>query len=90
MVRRSTNPPIYRQVVKVTQDYLGPAAERFVGRQIETHLNKKPEELTREDIKKLSDWLKIAIALLTDDGKIVESYVHDLLAIGTNNHKATT
>lgn len=72
---------LYPQVVKVTQDYLGPAAERFIARQIETHLKKKPEELTKEDLAKLIDWVKIAIALLTEDGKTVDDFTESLLKL---------
>ncbi|HVE80946.1 MAG TPA: hypothetical protein VNA68_02285 [Candidatus Dormibacteraeota bacterium] len=72
---------LYSQVVEVTQSYLGPASERFIARQIETHLNKKPEELTPEDLAKLVDWVKIAVALLTEDGKTVEAFTQSLLAL---------
>jgi hypothetical protein len=72
---------VYKKVVDVTSSYLGPAADRFISRQIETHLNKKPNELTREDIYKLTDCVKVAIALLTGDGKIVDSYTQSLLEL---------
>ncbi len=73
---------LYKQVVKITQDYLGPAAERFVTRQIETHLQKQPEDLTKKDLVQLVDWLKIAIALLTEDGKMVDDFANSLLKLG--------
>lgn len=73
---------LYRQVVKVTQDYLGPAAERFVSRQIQTHLHKQPDALTEKDLVALVDWIKIAIALLTEDSKMVDDYARTLLALG--------
>jgi hypothetical protein len=72
---------LYSQVVSITTSYLGPAAERFIARQIQTHLNKQPDELTKQDLAKLVDWIKIAIALLTEDGKVVEEYSASLMAL---------
>ncbi len=72
---------IYDQVVDVTYEYLGPAAERFVAREVEAHLGKKPEELTKEDVAKLLDWSRLAIALLTEDTKMVDDFSESLLAI---------
>lgn len=77
--------PIYHQVVNVLYDYLGPAAERFVDREIEAHLGKKPEQLTKADVEKLHDWSKLAIALLTEDQQIVDNFSQSLLAITEKN-----
>lgn len=78
---------IYRQVVAVTYDYLGPAAQRFVDREIKAHLGKKPQDLTKTDVVKLVDWSKLAFALLTEDAKMVDDYAKSLLAIAKNNRK---
>ena len=40
----------YEKIVDITRDYLGPAASRFVIRQINTHFHKSPEQLQRTDI----------------------------------------
>ncbi len=72
---------VYDEVVKVVYAYLGPAADRFVEREIKAHLGKKPEELTREDVIKLHDWSKLALALLTEDTKMVDDFSKNLLAI---------
>jgi hypothetical protein len=66
------------QVLEISQDYLGPAADRFVERQIATHLKKKPEKITRQDIYKLIDWIKLSFALLTNDTVMVEQYAKRL------------
>jgi hypothetical protein len=66
------------QVLEISQEYLGPAADRFVDRQISTHLKKRPEKITREDIHKLIDWIKLSFALLTNDTGMVEQYVKRL------------
>jgi hypothetical protein len=70
---------LYSQVVEVTQDFLGPASEQFITRQIEAHLKKKPEDLKTEDLEELAKWIKVAIALLTEDGATVESYTASIM-----------
>ncbi len=74
----STVDDYFLQVVKVTQHYLGPAAERFIRRQIEFHLQKPPETLTKTDISKLTSNVSIALGLLVDDKRIVEEAVSEL------------
>ena len=78
---------LYHKVVAITTDYLGPAAERFITRQIRTHLNKDPSELTEEDLAKLVDWLKVAIALLTEDGKMVQDFADSLMTLAKKSTK---
>lgn len=69
---------LYDQVVKVTHIYLGPAADRFISRQVENHLHKSPEDISQKDLLQLIDWIKIAVSLLTDDSEIVEEYAAQL------------
>lgn len=63
---------LYQQIVGVTQDYLGPAADRFVARQIESHLSKQPHEVTQEDVPRLVEWVRVSLAMLTKDKSMVE------------------
>lgn len=69
---------LYRQVVDVTYEYLGPATDRFVTRQIRNHLHKDPEELKKEDLKRLIDWISIAVSLLSNDDELVSQYIASL------------
>jgi hypothetical protein len=64
---------LYAEVVDITYDYLGPAADRFVTRQIRSHLGKAPEELKKRDLRDL-----IAMSLLTDDDQLIAKYISDL------------
>lgn len=80
---------LYKKLVQVTTDYLGPAAERFISRQIETHLHKTPDQITPEDIVKLVDWVKLAVALLTEDSKMVDDFTKSVLELGNPNGKST-
>lgn len=63
---------LYEQVISVTQEYLGPATERFITRLINAHFDKNPEELKAKDIPKLSEWIKVSLGLLTDDKALVD------------------
>lgn len=69
---------LYDQVVQTTYDYLGPAADRFVARQIRNHLGKAPEELQKQDLRRLIDWISLAMALLSDDQELVAHYIADV------------
>lgn len=69
---------LYEQVVRVTNVYLGPAADRFITRQIENHLDKPPEKMSQDDLLKLIDWIRVAMSLITEDGDIVEEYTEQL------------
>lgn len=72
---------LYDKVVDVTRQYFGPAAERFVSRQISSHLHKRPEQLQAKDLAALIDWIGLTMALLIEDQSIINHYVADLTAL---------
>lgn len=82
---------LYKRVVRITHIYLGPAADRFIARQVENHLHKNPEKLTAGDLEHLIDWIRVAVSLLTDEADIVEEYIlqlHRLIEpLPQHNHK---
>lgn len=69
---------LYDRVVQITRIYLGPAADRFIDRQIQNHIHKEPSSLTAADLVQLIDWIRVAVSLLTDDSDIVEEYITQL------------
>ena len=71
----SHQPILYDKLIRLTHVYLGPAADRFISRQIQNHLNKEPRDLTREDLLQLIDWIRVTVSLLTDDNEVVEEYI---------------
>lgn len=89
MTAERTKTSLYERVVDVTADYLGPAAERFIDRQITSHLKKEPEQLKAKDLVKLIDWIKLSFALLTDNKRMVDEYINRLLNLA-NNSKSTS
>lgn len=74
---------LYDETVKVCEEYLGPAGERFIRRQISTHLGISPESLEKRSLPKLVNWSSMAFALLTNDAQDVESFTRDLLALSS-------
>ncbi len=72
---------LYDDVVTITYDYLGPAADRFVVRQIRNHLQKDPNELQRKDLRQLIDWIQLAMRLISDDSETIDNYMADLEAL---------
>ncbi len=69
---------IYNKVVNTSIEYLGPAAERFIRRQITTHLEKRPEDITAKDLQELTSWVKLTFALLTENQELVDAFANDL------------
>jgi len=69
---------LYKQAVDISSEYLGPSAERFIGRQVANHLKKDPERLTKQDMPRLIEWVRVTFSLLTDDQELIESFVADL------------
>jgi hypothetical protein len=82
------NQYIYESVVGITHDYLGPAADRFIARQVHNHLHKEPEKITKEDLSQLVDWIRVAVSFLTDDTQIVEEYIEQLQQLSRGATKA--
>ncbi len=80
----SSGSTLYDRVVQTTHVYLGPAADRFIARQVQSHLHKPPEKLTKDDLLKLIDWIRVAVSLLTDDGEVVEEYIEQLQKLSTD------
>jgi hypothetical protein len=77
-MKSSVDPILYDKVVRITNVYLGPAADRFIARQVQNHLHKPPEQLSATDLLSLIDWIRVTVSLLTDDTKIIEEYAAQL------------
>jgi hypothetical protein len=75
----------YQKILAITEDYLGPAATRFVNRQIASHLNKAPEELQRNDLHMLALRIRSGLVVLTRDQRIVDEAFRRLNDIENHN-----
>jgi len=78
MTERPHSIPLYEQVIRITHVYFGPAAERFIARQVNNHLHKAPEMLNADDLANLIDWIHLAVSMITDNTEIVEEYTSQL------------
>lgn len=72
---------LYDNIVMIVENYLGPAAPRFVDRQIQFHLSKAPAEISPEDVPRLVEWIKISLALLTDNQATIEECAQRLISL---------
>lgn len=75
------NSDLYDYIVSVTSDYLGPAAQRFIDRQIQNHLDKEPHELTLRDLPELVDWIRVSVAFLTEDRQLIDDLTKKLRSV---------
>lgn len=71
-------PGLYEKVTFITEEYLGPATERFLVRQITFHLGKTPQELQMGDLPKLIEWAKVTLGLLTEDRDMIEEFAEKI------------
>ncbi|MDL2363019.1 MAG: hypothetical protein QFB86_01395 [Patescibacteria group bacterium] len=65
---------LYNDITKISEDYFGPAAPRFVSRIITNHLGKRPEDVTHKDVPELLTWMKLTMAMVTDKPEVVREF----------------
>lgn len=87
MVEPDPNMPLYDRVVRITHVYLGPAADRFISRQVQNHLHKEPQDLSSKDLGMLIDWIRVAVSLLTEDSELIEEYTNQLQSLVAKPHR---
>ena len=71
----------YNRIVEIASDYLGPAASRFVTRQISSYLHKTPEELEKKDIQMLAIRIRSGLVVLTKDKRTVDEAFQRIVAV---------
>jgi hypothetical protein len=71
MVNEAT---LYDNVTEIAEDYFGPVAPRFMSRLITNHLGKTPETITPADLPELTEWVKLTVAMLTDDQSLIKEF----------------
>ena len=72
---------LYDEMINIAQDYLGPAAGRFMSGQIQSHLGIEPTQITPEDIAKLEDWLRVSLALISTDTASINDFVSRIMQL---------
>jgi len=61
-----------KRIISVAEDYLGPSAERFIARQITTHLNIEVGAFSVDKLGELSQWVELSASLLIEKAKAKE------------------
>lgn len=82
-------PRLYDQIVIITAEYLGPAADRFLYRQVTNHLGIPPTALNKTDLQKILTWIQLAMTILTNDEQLVDEYMEQLKELVGNDKKLT-
>jgi hypothetical protein len=77
---------LYTQIVKVSEEFLGPAGERFVSRQIETHLSIQPQAIQPKHLPELVEWIRLTFTMITNDSKMVNDFANGVLHLTSNQH----
>ena len=80
---------LFDRVVDITRVYLGPAADRFIARQVQNHLHIEPQALSSADLSVLIDWIRVAVSLLTEDNEIIEEYTTQLQELAAPPRRAS-
>lgn len=63
---------LYDDVVEVAKPYLGPAAERFVRRQITGHLDTEEAQLAAHHLEELARWCYVSGKLIMAEDEAQE------------------
>jgi hypothetical protein len=66
------NNELVARVVAVADPYLGAGADRFVARQITSHLNTTIEQFDASKLDELAGWVELSASLLIDKTKAKE------------------
>ena len=82
---KTTN--LYEDVISVTHDKLGLAADRFVARQIRSHLQRDPKTLQPDDLRNLMDWIELAMRTAHSDQQVIDQYMEDLETLAQRANK---
>ena len=64
--------PLYNDVVGAARPYLGPAADKFISRQISQHLSIQSDQLAGQHLEELSKWCFISGKLVMAEAKAQE------------------
>lgn len=73
----------FYKVVSVAEEFLGPAAERFVRRQVEFHLSKNPKDLTSKDVLKLSRTFGTSLGQIVKSDEMIKRAVKKIEMIAS-------
>jgi hypothetical protein len=71
---------LYDDAVKLATGFIGPMGQKFIDRQLATHLSIGPAQLTHDKLAELSKWC-LASARLVIDEKQATTFSEKILAL---------
>ncbi len=80
---------LYTDIIKISEEFLGPAGERFIRRQVETHFAIRPEQVQLKHLPELANWSRLMLAVITNDTKVIESFTNRLLQLADKQSPKT-
>ena len=69
---------LYDDITRISEDYFGPVAPRFISRIVANHLNKKPDQVKPKDLPGLINWIQLSMAMVTDETDTINEYIDRL------------
>ena len=63
---------LYDDAVKLAKEYIGPAGQKFIDRQISSHLSIEPAQLAAGNMAELAKWCLSSGKMLIGDDKAAE------------------
>ncbi len=60
---------LYQNILTISEKYLSKDAQKFLDRQIDSHLKKSPGEIVPEDRAELAKWCMVSASLLVGKAK---------------------
>ncbi len=71
---------LYQDILNICETYLSDDSQRFLDRQITTHLKKSPETIVPKDAIELAKWSQVSGGLLLGQNK-AEEMAKEILAL---------
>ncbi len=62
----------FSKIVEVIRNYLGPASERFIVRQLDFHLKRKEKVIYESEVERIADWSAVALSMITQDKAMIQ------------------
>lgn len=69
---------LYQKVTRTSEDFFGPSGPHFIGKVVQNHLHKDPKRLTKHDMPELIVWLRLAVAMVIKDRRVIAKFISRL------------
>lgn len=69
---------VFENIIKLTHDHFDSEVVRYMGRLFEIHLHKPADQLTKEELVSLMDWVYESLTYLVEDHRKIENYMREL------------